>query len=295
MHVSCDCYYGVDSAFLDGLSLSHPLSNSIHALCMYCVIVYMLNITVSSTCIFCYILLAICILTKYLLNTASIASYNNNLHLPCTYIITLKTNANVKITILLSVINMIHHSTMLIYSPRNYLNILAPVKIKYIHTSTVMGMRPMLMLPSHFIFFLFVLLCIFSVTEENVSYFWFDKLHVYKQFVTCVYTHLNKYNLRLIVISCLHSTRLIHLCIIMYLCCIQLYYQSLLTVYTKIKSCNCLYYYVIVKCTLIQPCSLFPFFYLIVNVVLKNVIQTLSKYSHKNDSRFMKQKQQTFM
>ena len=30
-------------------SLSHPLSNSIHALCMYCVIIYMLNITVSST------------------------------------------------------------------------------------------------------------------------------------------------------------------------------------------------------------------------------------------------------
>ena len=133
-----------------------------------------------------------------------------------------------------------------------------------------------------FHFFLFVLLCIFSVTVENVSSIRFDNLHVYKQLHTCVYTHLNKYNLCLIVISCLHSTRLIHVCIIMYLCCIQLYYVSLHTVYTMNKSCNCLYYYDFVKCTLIQSCPLFPFFYLIVNV-----IQTLSKYCHKKDSRFI--------
>ena len=138
-----------------------------------------------------------------------------------------------------------------------------------------------------FHFFLFVLLCIFSVTVENVSSIRFDNLHVCKQLHTCVYTHLNKYNLCLIVISCLHSTCLIHLCIIMYLCCIQLYYVSLHTVSTMIKSCNCLYYYDFVKCTLIQSCPLFPFFYLIVNVVLKNVIQTLSKYCHKNESRFI--------
>ena len=129
---------------------------------------------------------------------------------------------------------MIHHSTMLIYRPRNYFNILAPSKIKYIHTSTVMCMRPMLMLPYHFIFFLFVLLCIFSVTVENISSIRFDKLHAYKQFYTCIYTHLHKYNLCLIVISCLNSTRLIHLCIIMYLGCIQLYFLFiLLNSYTK--------------------------------------------------------------
>ena len=72
-----------------------------------------------------------------------------------------------------------------------------------------MCMRPMLMLPSHFIVFLFFLLCIFFVTVENVPYITFDNPHVYKQLCTCVYTHLDKYNLCLIVISCLHSNRLI--------------------------------------------------------------------------------------
>ena len=221
-----------------------------------------------STCIFCYSLLAIFILMKYLLNTASISSYNNNLHHPCTYIITLKTNANLKITILLSVINMIHHSTMLIYSPRNYLNILAPSKIKYLHTFNSNMYASHVNVTVSFYFLPYLFGCVsFLLLWKTFLIIRFDKLHVYKQFCTCVYTHLNKYNLCLIVISCLHSTRLIHLCIIMYLCCIQLYYVSLLTVYTKIKSCNCLYYYVIVKCALIQPCPLFPFFYIIVNVV----------------------------
>ena len=85
----------------------------------------------------------------------------------------------------------------------------------------------------------FILLCTVSHTVESGSSIMFYRLHVYKQLYTCIYTHLNKYNQLLIVISYLYSDCLIHLCIIMYL----VLYIYHLTVSTKMfKSYNYLHY-----------------------------------------------------
>ena len=94
----------------------------------------------------------------------------------------------------------------------------------------VMSMYPILTLPPPFI-----LLCTVSHTMDKVSSIKFDKLHVYKQVYTCIYTHLNKYNQLVIEIFYLYSNGLIHLCIIMYLFCIHL---SSHIVYKMFKSYN---------------------------------------------------------
>ena len=72
-----------------------------------------------------------------------------------------------------------------------------------------------------------VLLYIYSFTVVNIPHIRFHRLHVYKQFYTCISTCLDKYNICFIV----RHVCIIHLSVIMYLFCIHLCYVSLRTVY----------------------------------------------------------------
>ena len=168
--------------------------------------------------------------------TESISPYNNKLYFTSIDITILNGYADFKIMLNL----LVKHYAYTYYSSfitpifisrlRNDAIVLTPSTINYIHTSMVMCMHPMLTLPSPFI-----LLCTVSLTGENVSSIRFDKLHVYKQLYTCIYTHLNKFNQLVIVISYLYSDCLIHLFIIMYLFCIHLSFHI---AYKMFKSYN---------------------------------------------------------
>ena len=204
---------------------------------MYCVIVYMLTITISSwyiyiyiyIYIFCYCFLALFTFIMYPSITESICPYNNKQYIPCINITILNEHAYLKITLILFVKHFAYTLYSTIITPifisrlRIDVIVLTPSTINYIYISMVMCMHPMLTLPSPFI-----LLCTVSLTVETVSSIKFDKRHVYKQLYTCIYTHLNKYNQLVIVISYLYSDCRIYLCIIMYLCCI-IYHLTLST------------------------------------------------------------------
>ena len=166
------------------------LSKSKHILFIYCVIVYMcmITITISNTGIFCYSLSAVVLLMKYLLITDTICSYINHAPHSCTHMMMLKAHAYSKITTFPSVKIYVYPKYILLYSTittpmlihrlKIYIIILPPPKINCNHTSTAMCMNPKLTLTSHFTYFLFALLCIYSSTIR------FDKPHVYKQLCT---------------------------------------------------------------------------------------------------------------
>ena len=131
-------------------------------------------ITIRNTGIFCYSLSAVVLLMKYLLITDTICSYHYTIYVYSKYILLYST-----IT-----------TPMLIHRLKIYIIILPPLKINSNHTSTTMCMNPKLTLTSHFTYILFALLCIYSSTIR------FDKLHVYKQLCTCLFTCLYKYTIR---------------------------------------------------------------------------------------------------
>ena len=72
-------------------------------------------ITISHTGIFCYSLLAVVLLTKYLLKTDTICSYNNNEPLPCTHMM-LK-HVDSKITTFLSSVLLCIYSFTVVNIP----------------------------------------------------------------------------------------------------------------------------------------------------------------------------------
>ena len=174
---------------------------------------------------------------------------------------------------------------MLIHRLKMYIIMLPPSKIYYNPTSTAMCMNPKLTLTSHFIYFLFSFLCIYSFTVENIPSIRFDKLYVYKQLYSC----LDKYTICFIV----RPVCTIHLSLIMYLFCIQLYYVSFHTVYTMFVYYISIYYGCVMSIyqpdsrTLINLFLLYIIFYFIFHSAPKNATQTIPNYCRYNDPRFI--------
>ena len=141
--------------------------------------------------------------------------YNNILYFPCINITILNEHADLKITLILFVklYSCTYYSIIItpIFISRLSIDVivLTPSTMNYIHISMV---TPCLLCHPYFI-----LLCTVCHTVESDSSIMFDRLHVYKQLYTCIYTHLNKYNQLVIVISYLYSDCLIYVCSIMYL------------------------------------------------------------------------------
>ena len=248
-------------------------------------------ITIRNTGIFCYTLSAVVLHMKYLLITDTIYSYNYNAHHSCTHMMLLKAHAYSKITTFLSVNIYVYPKYILLYSTittpmlihrlKIYIIILPPLKSNYNHTSTAMCMNPKLTLTSHFTYFLFALLCIYSSTIR------FDKLHVYKQLCTCLFTCLYKYT----ICSIVRPVCIIHLSRIMHLFCIQLYYVSFHTVYKMFVYYIAIYYgcvmstYLPDSMTLINIFHIYIIFYFIFHYALKNA--TLPNYCRHNDPHFI--------
>ena len=179
---------------------------------------------------------------------------------------------------------------MLIHRLKIYIIMLPPSKINSNHTSPAMCMNPKLTLTFHFIYFLFALLCIYSFTVEYIPSIRFDKLHVYRQLYTCIFTCLlDKHTICFIVCP----VCIIHLSLIMYLFCIQLYYVSFHTVYKMFVYYISIYYECVMSTclpdsrTLINIFHLHIIFYFIFYSALKNATQTLSNYCRHNDPRFI--------
>ena len=152
----------------------------------------------------------------------------------------------------------------------------------------VMCMHPMLIPPSPFIMLCTVSLTLFTV--ENVSCIRFDKLHGYKQLYTCIYTHLNKYNQLVIVISHLYSDYIIHLCILFYLFCLHV---SSHIIYKRFKSYNYLHYECtcpLLSTTHSQPFHLNTIFYFIFHFTLTNWAYYIPKYFRQNYWSFINSK-----
>ena len=217
--------------------------------------------------------------------------YNNKLYFPCINITILNEHAYLKITLILFVKHYAYtyYSTIItpIFISRLSIDVivLTPSTINYIHISMVMCRHNMLTLPSPFI-----VLCTVSLTVENVSSIKLDRLHVYTQLYTCIYTHLNKYNQLVIVISYVYSDCLIHLCIIMYLFRIHL---SSHIVYKMFKSYNCLDYECtrpLISTTHSQPCHIETIFYFIFHFTMNNWAYYFPKYCRQNYWSFINSK-----
>ena len=133
--------------------------------------------------------------------------YTNILYFPCINITILKEHADLKITQILCVKHYTYtwYSTLItpILISRLSIDVIVftPSTINYIHISMVTHAYSAIPI---------LFCCVVSLIPLKVFLLLSSTPHFYKQLYTCVYTHLNKYNQLVIIISYLDSDCLIH-------------------------------------------------------------------------------------